>query len=135
MTFYNFSFKTIQKTQHHQFVFAQKDSVEISVRLVESILVIQIHARLERPAHKLEAGKMILSVHASLATLDVSAIEVFKSFLENQSTKFIIRANIFKIYNTVSYRFTFLMKSLSEAHMIQHSKSFPIKLYFIHCTG
>ena len=94
--------------------------MEISVKLVESILVIRIHVRMERPAHKLEAEKMTLSVPASLATLDVSAIAVFKSFLENQSTKFIIRANIFKIYNTVSYRFTFLMKSLSEAHMIQH---------------
>ena len=50
------------------------------------------------------------------------------SFLENQSTKVSIRANIFKIYNTVSYRFTFLMKSLSEAQMIQYWKSFPIKL-------
>ena len=77
MTLYNFSFETIQKTQHHQFVFAQKDSVEISVRLVGSILVIQIHVKMERPAHKLEAEKMTLSVPASLATLDVSAIAVF----------------------------------------------------------
>ena len=81
MTFYNFLFKTIQKTQHHQFVFAQKDLVEISVRLVESILVTQIHVRMERPVHKLEAGKMTLSVPASLATLDVSAIAVFKSYI------------------------------------------------------
>ena len=68
--------------------------MEISVRLVESILVIQIHARMEQPAHKLEVGKMTLSVPAFLASLDVSATAVIISFLENQSTKFSIRANI-----------------------------------------
>ena len=126
--FSTFALKTLQKTQHHQYVFARKDLVEISVRLVESILVIQIHARMGQLAHKLEVEKMTLNVPAFQASLDVFATAVFKYYIFLRKPIDQVRANIFKIYNTVSYRFTFSMKSLSEAHMIHHWKSYPIKL-------
>jgi len=46
------------------------------VRLVESTLVIQIHAIMGRPAHKLEVEKMTLNVPAFQASLDVFATAV-----------------------------------------------------------
>ena len=79
--FSTFALKTLQKTQHHQYVFARKDLVEISVRLVESTLVIQIHAIMGRPAHKLEVEKMTLNVPVFQALLDVFATAVIKSYI------------------------------------------------------
>ena len=79
--------------------------MEISVRLVESILVIQIHARMEQPAHKLEVGKMTLSVPAFLASLDVSATAVIISFLENQSTKFEVQTQTTEAFEPIFSRF------------------------------
>ena len=65
------------KTQHHQFAFAQKDSAEISVRLVASIPVILIHAKMELPVHKLEVERMISNALASRVLLVGYVIEVF----------------------------------------------------------
>ena len=51
------------------------------MRLVESILVIQIHARMGRLAHRLEAEKMTLNVPAFQASLDVFATAVIESYI------------------------------------------------------
>ena len=141
--FSTFALKTIQKTQHHQYVFARKDLVEISVRLVESILAIQIHARMERPAHRLEAEKMTLNVPAFLASLDVSATAVIKSFLENQSTKFEVQTQTTEAFEPIFSRFItpyridlFFQWNLDRKHrwssIENHIRS---NFCFIPCTG